>query len=80
MQDAIIYDIKATQGSKQYEQTDNFDAEYEELQADVLKDTKTSGIITFKAMKQDKDITIYAEGYNEDDYDNFTFKFDVSVK
>lgn len=72
-------DAKAKQGSKQFEVTYNYEAEYEELQSETLKDSKTSGIILFEAMDPGKDLTIYISGFSGDSYDDYDFEYNVSA-
>ncbi len=76
------FNTKIVQGSKQFEQETNFNANYEDPQSDLLPGVKTEGIISFGAIDPAAgDLRIIAEG-STDNYElNFEpFEFKVSVK
>ncbi|REB08554.1 DUF4352 domain-containing protein [Sporosarcina sp. BI001-red] len=64
-------------GSKQMEEDMNYEADYPELQSDLIPETETEGIITFgKIDETEKTLKFYAEGYSDDyelDIDPFVF-------
>lgn len=60
------YNIKAIQGGKQYEEQENYEADYERPQTEVMTGAKTEGIIAFPAMNDSKDIKIVCEGSSDD--------------
>ena len=47
-----MYSAKLTQNGKQYEYESNYDADYEEIQTEILPGITTSGIITFPSINQ----------------------------
>ena len=73
------YSAKIKQGKKQYEQKDNFDADYKNLSSELMKDAEDDGIILFPALEH-KDFTLIVEG-SSDDWDESLkpFKFNVKV-
>ena len=76
------FNTKIVQGSKQFEQETNFNANYEEPQSDLLPGVKTEGIISFGAIDPAAgDLSIIAEG-STDNYElSFApFEFIVSAK
>ena len=46
------FDAKISQNGKQYEEQDNWDAEYPEIQSDILVGNSTSGVIAFPAIEE----------------------------
>ena len=46
------YSSKIVQGSKQYDQQSNYDADYPELQSDLKNGVKSEGILTFPAVEE----------------------------
>lgn len=76
------FNTKIVQGSKQFEQTTNYNANYEEPQSDLLPGVKTEGIIGFGPIDPSAgDLRVIAEG-STDDYDlEFKpFEFAISTK
>ena len=73
------YSAKVKQGKKQYEQKDNYDADYKSLSSELMKDAEDDGIILFPALEH-KDFTLIVEG-SSDDWDESLkpFKFNVKV-
>lgn len=67
------------QDSSQYDITYNYDGNYEELPYDIQQGVTASGIITFDGIQQDVDFTITMSGYDEETYDDYDFKFEVSA-
>lgn len=61
------YEAKITQGSKQYEYDSNYDADYEEVQSELLPGIESTGILTFPAINKDKNFKVVLEG-NSDNY------------
>ena len=73
------YSAKVKQGKKQYEQKDNFDADYKSLPSELMKDAEDDGIILFPALER-KDFTLIMEGSSDDWDENLKpFKFNVKV-
>ncbi len=74
------FDAKVIQDGKQYEEESNYDADYPEVQSDLLPGATTEGIITFPAMEQ-KDLQIVLEAYSENyDEDIEPYTFGITVK
>ena len=63
---------KIIQNSKQYEQQYNFQADYPELQSEILSGVISEGIITFPALDKDQSFKFIIEGHCDD----YTLKFD----
>ena len=72
------YSAKVKQGKKQYEQKNNFDADYKSLPSELMKDAEDDGIILFPALEQ-KDFTLIIEG-SSDDWDEKIKPFKFSIK
>lgn len=75
-----IYSAKAIQGSSQFETETNYEANYPEIQSDILPGVTSEGIITFPALDyQTKNASIIIEG-NSENYDITIdpFKFDIT--
>lgn len=75
---ALLYfsDAVIVQEGKQYNSTDNYEAEYEKIPYEVVKGVSCSGIIVFPVIStNDFELTIgiHSDDYNEE-IDNFTFK------
>lgn len=66
------YSAKIIQNSKQYEQQYNFQADYPELQSEILSGVISEGIITFPALDKDQSFKFIIEGHCDD----YTLKFD----
>jgi hypothetical protein len=62
---AYSFNTKIRQGDKQYEEQTNYDADYQELQSDLMPRATTEGIITFPALEQ-ASFTIYIDGSSDD--------------
>lgn len=74
------FNSKLTQDGKQYEEQSNYEADYPEINSEILPGIKSEGIVTFPAIKQ-SDFKLIFEGYSDDyniDFDNYTF--DIKVK
>lgn len=70
---------KLVQGSKQYEEEYNFDADYPELQSELLPEIETEGVITFNAISQEEAIKFVIEGVSDDyslDFEPFVFEIE----
>lgn len=71
---------KLLQGSKQIEETYNFDADYEEVQSEILPGMSSSGIILFDRIDPDTAFQVYIEAHNDNyrlDFEPYTF--DISI-
>jgi hypothetical protein len=68
---------KLVQSSKQYEEEYNFDADYPELQSELLPEIETEGVITFNAISEEETIKFVIEGTSDDyslDFEPFVFE------
>lgn len=75
-----LYSMKLVQGSKQYEQQDNYEAEYPEVQTDLIPGTTTSGVVCFPVINQADDFTLYIEGYSDNWEEEIEdYMFDIST-
>ena len=72
------YSVKAKQDKKQYEQKDNFDADYKSLSSELMPDAEDDGIILLPALAQ-KDFTLIIEG-SSDDWDESLKPFKFTIK
>lgn len=75
------FNTKLVQGSSQYEEQTNYDAEYPEVASDILPEVTSSGIIAFPPIDPDEDFQIHMEFSNEDyslDFEPCVFK--ISAK
>lgn len=71
------YSMKAVQNQTQYEQQYNYNADYEEVQSELLSGTTTSGIVVFPAMDPEMPLKIYCDGYCDNwDIDIETYVFE----
>ena len=71
------YSMKAVQNQTQYEQQYNYNADYEEVQSELLSGTTTSGIVVFPAMDSEMPLKIYCDGYCDNwDIDIETYVFE----
>ncbi len=74
------FNTKIIQNSKQYEEEDDYDADYEELHGEIPSGVEEDGVIVFKAI-ENKDFKIISEGYSDNyDYDRDDFTFNITVK
>lgn len=72
------YSIKAVQDGKQYEQESNYDADYDELQSDLLPGVESNGVVTFAAMDSSKPFQVYINGSSDNwDLDFKDYIFDI---
>lgn len=73
------YSAKVKQGKKQYEQKDNYDADYKSLSSELMQDAEDDGIILFPALDH-KDFTLIIGGSSDDWDENLKdFKFSIKV-
>ena len=62
------FDAKIVQNGKQYEESDNWDADYPEIQTDLLVGSSTEGVIVFPAIEQaDFDVILETSSDNWDE-------------
>lgn len=72
------YDIKLIQGSKQFKTQNNYDADYPEIQTNLMSGVETSGIICFPPIDMNSKFKIYCEGYSENWEENFeSYEFNI---
>lgn len=73
------FNTKIVQNGKQFEEENNYDADYPEISNEILTGVKTEGIISYKAIEQ-SNFQWVCEGNSDNyDFDNDTFTFDVTV-
>lgn len=74
------FNAKIVQDGKQYEEQKNYDADYPEVQTDLLPGTTTEGIIVFPKLEQ-KNLQVVLEAYSDDYHEDFEpYTFDISVE
>mgnify|MGYP001051591154 CR=1 FL=1 len=74
------YSAVITQNGKQYEQDDNWDADYEEVQSELKPGITSSGILVFPKIEQ-KDFKLIIDGSSDDwDIDINEYVFNLEVK
>lgn len=74
------FNAKLVQNGKQYEEETNYDADYPEIQSDLLPGVTTEGIIAFPAIDQ-ADFQVILDAYSDDfDEDFEVYTFDISVE
>lgn len=75
-----VYSAKVTQAGKQYEYESNYEADYEELQTELLSGITSTGIITFPAINQN-DFTLILEASSDNWNWNFTpYKYNINIQ
>ncbi len=74
------YEAKAVQGGKQFDQETNYEADYPDIQSDILPGVSSEGIITFKPLAPGaKSAQFFFDGAFDDWSLHFnTAKFDVT--
>lgn len=82
-EDMSIYSFNAKllQNNKQIEEAYNYDADYEEVQSDILPGMESSGIMLFDAVDPSVNFQVYIEARNDNfrlDFEPYTF--DISVE
>lgn len=78
---AYPFNMKLIQGKNQYEEQDNWEAEYPKLQTDLYPGASTSGIVCFPSIKQSEDFTLFIEGYSDNWKEEIKeYKFDIKNK
>lgn len=65
------FDSNIIQGSTQYEEQVNYEADYPEVQTDLLVGTETYGIITFQPIDINSEFQVHIEGGSENWEENF---------
>lgn len=78
---ASFYDFntKLIIGSQQLEATDNYDANYPELQSELLSGIQTEGIISFDKIPESGSLKVYSEGSTDNyELDFEPYQFDVT--
>jgi hypothetical protein len=69
------YTAKIIQGSNQYDFQMNFNADYPEIQNEILPEAASSGVITFPKIDLNSPFRLYIEGYT----DNFNVRIEPFV-
>lgn len=74
------YSAVITQNGKQYEQVNNYDADYEELQSEIKPGITSSGILVFPKIEQ-QEFKLMIDGSSDNwDIDINEYVFDLEVK
>lgn len=71
------FNTKILQGNKQYEEQENYEANYEAIQSEIMKGATTEGIITFPALDKNTPLEVHCEASSEnwdEDIEPFVFK------
>lgn len=74
------FNVKLVQNGKQYEEETNYDADYPDIQSDLLPGVTSEGIVAFPALEP-ADFKVVLDAHSDDydeDFENYTF--DVTVK
>lgn len=74
------YSAKIVQNNSQYEYESNYDADYKELQTEILSGVTTSGVLTFPALSQDDFKLILSCGSDNYSWHLRDFTFNIEVK
>lgn len=74
------YSAKIVQNSSQYEYESNYDADYAEIQTEILSGVTTSGVLTFPAISQDSFKLILSCSSDNYSWHLRDFTFDIEVK
>lgn len=74
------YSAKIVQNSSQYEYESNYDADYAEIQTEVLSGVTTSGVLTFPALSQDSFKLILSCSSDNYSWHLRDFTFDIEVQ
>lgn len=76
------FNSKLTQGSKQIAESDNYDANYKQIQSEVMPGIKEEGIVLFKQVDSKGDnLKLHFEGSSENYELTFKpFEFDIKLK
>lgn len=73
------FDAKVTQGSSQYEEDMNYEADYPEINSEILNGIKSEGILVYPKLEQSS-FTLITEGHTDDYNVDFTdFVFDITI-
>lgn len=73
------FNAKIVAGSQQFEPEDNYEANYQEIQSDILPGVTSEGIIRFPALPESGDARILLEGSSENWELDFTpFEFQIN--
>lgn len=78
--DIYTYSAKVLQGSKQYDQTGNYDANYPELQSDLQPGVVSEGVLVFSAMNQSAMKLIIGGSSGDWNIDINDYSFDLDIK
>ncbi len=73
------FNAKLIQNNSQYEETQNYDADYPEIESELLPGATTTGIIVFEPLEQ-QNFKLYLEGYSDDysiDFEDYIFDINV---
>lgn len=74
------FNAKIVQNGKQYEEETNYDADYPEVQSDLLPGVTSEGIIAFPAMDP-ADLQVVLDAHSDDyDEDFELYTFDIAVE
>ena len=76
--DIYSYGAIAVQNGKQFEHSDNWDADYPEIQSDLRVGNSTEGVLVFNGLEQN-DFTLIIEGYSEN-WDENLDDFEISIE
>ena len=75
------FNMKIVQGNSQFEEESNYEADYPELQSDILPGVESSGIVSFQAIDKDLDFKIVMEARNDNYRLDFKdYIFEISAK
>lgn len=75
------FNMKITQEGKQYDGGTNYEADYPEIQPELLPGSESFGVVVFPAINQSKGFDIYAEGSSDNWEEEFQpYKYSVTVE
>lgn len=75
-----VYSFNALiiQGSTQYEEEDNWEADYPEIQSEIRPGVETEGIVSYKAMDPKEPLKVIIEAYTDDwDIELEDYEFEI---
>lgn len=75
------FNTKIIQGGTQFEEEGNYEADYPELQSELLPGTTSSGVIVFPAIDPNTNFQVYTEAENDNyDLDFKPYTFEISTQ
>lgn len=74
------FNTKITQNGKQFEEQDNYNADYEEPSSDILAGITSEGVVAFPVLEQ-ANFTIITDAHSDDYHEDFVdYTFEITVQ